>query len=323
MAGWDKSSGELLKNDEDTLWKDISNTLYRSAHQSTYKYALLKSICDNLFNADDSLHISFEVLNESFATIYWNLINVHHVPQAYYNGRSDECQIEIDFKALAREISSEIPLKFESLSFEQQERVKRKSLPIFKKYVVGALYADTNGHIYGFSKAKNSIWLNWTSLSFLAKNKVVIEHLNYYEWLKMCEKILDSKNSSIDNLSTKLEDITKRADLSFFKDQLKDFSLPLTCFYCGKPLKKGFPLDHVIPWSFIKRDDLWNLTYCCSTCNSSKSDCVPSSRFIEKLIKRNEECHIPSPNIKEIVKVASENGVRTDWEPKQGRDKDF
>ena len=60
------------------------------------------------------------------------------------------------------------------------------------------------------------------------------------------------------------------------------------CFYCGQPLGKDVSVDHVIPWSFIFSDDLWNLVYCHQGENSSKSNCRPSEDIISRLEVRNQ-----------------------------------
>lgn len=46
-------------------------------------------------------------------------------------------------------------------------------------------------------------------------------------------------------------------------------------------------IDHVIPWSYLYSDDLWNLVYVHKKCNSSKSNAIPQKDEIEKLKERN------------------------------------
>lgn len=48
-------------------------------------------------------------------------------------------------------------------------------------------------------------------------------------------------------------------------------------------------MDHVIPWSFLLEEDLWDLVLACGKCNSGKSDSLPPRQFIEKLIHRNKQ----------------------------------
>lgn len=63
------------------------------------------------------------------------------------------------------------------------------------------------------------------------------------------------------------------------------------CFYCEDPLpkesKKLVHVDHVIPWSYIYEDELWNLVLACEKCNRKKYNSLPSDNFLKKLIDRN------------------------------------
>ena len=59
-------------------------------------------------------------------------------------------------------------------------------------------------------------------------------------------------------------------------------------FYTGEILTKdNISVDHVIPWSFMYSDDIWNLVITSRPVNSAKSNSIPSSDVIEKLKERN------------------------------------
>ncbi|WP_082063253.1 HNH endonuclease domain-containing protein [Paenibacillus sp. IHBB 10380] len=46
-------------------------------------------------------------------------------------------------------------------------------------------------------------------------------------------------------------------------------------------------IDHVIPWLYLYSDYLWNLVYSHQTCNSSKSNVIPSETTIQRLEEKN------------------------------------
>ena len=59
-------------------------------------------------------------------------------------------------------------------------------------------------------------------------------------------------------------------------------------FYSGKTLdSKDISVDHVIPWSFMYSDDIWNLVLTSRSINSSKSNSVPDEIDIDRLNKQN------------------------------------
>ena len=62
------------------------------------------------------------------------------------------------------------------------------------------------------------------------------------------------------------------------------------CFITGKKIKDvDLSIDHVIPWSYIYSDDLWNLVFVSKSQNSSKGNRIPSEKMIEKLEIRNKK----------------------------------
>ena len=316
MDKFNLTEGQLKDNEKVNLFSCISQSLFRGAHTTTYKYGFLKSLLDNIFLANSSYEIKIDDLNATFGKIYWNLVNVHHIPQSPRTPHSTVSGMEraINEFSSANHLDN---VQFDSLSPAYQKKYLAKSKPCMKKYVFGAFYGDTDGYLFGFSKKNDAVWLNEKSFHFLSENKALLEQANYYEWLKMCEAILDRANSSYNNLSTVLENITKRADLSYFKDELNKLATTQTCFYCGKHLTSSSPLDHVIPWDFMKQDELWDLVFCCQSCNSSKNNRIPAQEFLDKLKERNDSLGITSPNIKAIVDIAKLNGVDDGWTPKK------
>ena len=128
--------------------------------------------------------------------------------------------------------------------------------------------------------------LNPIVYEFITKHKKILEKMNYYEWAKYLEKV--NAESSTRNLLNNLDTITMRNNLSIFRKILFEEFEEHNCFYCGKELKFGeIHVDHFIPWSFIKDDNLWNMVLSCPQCNLRKSDRLPSDLFVENLIQRN------------------------------------
>lgn len=284
---------------------------FQGKHANSYKFCFFKALLDNIFNLDSKNEIAFSLVGSTFAAIYWNSVSVHKIP-VQLNGISSVEKIISLFETSKPHMAG---VPFDSLRDQDRLDYTKEILKIFPKYVVGAFYGDTEGMLYGFSKKQKKLWLNQISRDFLAEQKYLLEQLNYYEWLKYVESLLDREGRNIPNLSTILEDITKRTDLKPFKNELKARGEKLVCFYCGKALGHSFHLDHVIPWSYIQNDDLWNFVFACSSCNSSKNNQIPEQRFLDKLIDRNHDLIIPGPDINSVVEKAKMNGVKDGWKP--------
>lgn len=315
--GCDLREGKLVFKKNADFFGAISASLFSGAHSTTYKYCFLKCILDNIYELDDDYALSFDVIGETFASTYWNLVAVHHIPQMPKFDDGKKSTVERIIESIINEKPYLDEVRFENVNDLDKLMIATKIIKDFSTYVIGAFYGDTSGLLYGFSKKQRKIWLNENSFRFLSNNKVLLEQVNYYQWFKMCDSILHKTGRTIENLPKVLEDITLREDLYPYKKELISKGEDVGCFYCGSKLNKGMHLDHVVPWSFLKRDDLWNFVFSCSKCNISKNNRLPQNEYIDKLIERNDKLGIAHPDIKYIVSVAKANGVKSDWKPRK------
>ena len=239
-----------------------------------------------MYNADDNLILTFDQLFYKFTEIYWNLVLKYNLRQKAKTKNERETSLERILKeALNRqEIISDV--SFEAISEELKIKICQKVKMKCKENVVGALFRDSNDTLYSFSKKGEYIKLNPLVYQFMTKHKKVLEKMNYFEWAKFLEKVNDEGTTR--NLLTNLDTITFRNDLSYYRKILFEEFEEQTCFYCGKVLHYGeIHVDHFIPWSFIKDDNLWNLVLTCPKCNLKKSDRLTPDLFVENLVQRN------------------------------------
>jgi len=73
-------------------------------------------------------------------------------------------------------------------------------------------------------------------------------------------------------------------------------------FTVKENLRKKKQVDHVIPHKVVYHDEFWNLVLAHELCNQEKSDKMPHRRYVEKLIKRNEDILQSDLPIKENLK---------------------
>lgn len=159
---------------------------------------------------------------------------------------------------------------------------------------------------------------------FICKHKVVIEKLNYYEWARFLERV--NEETVATKLLDKIDESAKRNDLSAYRQILYEEFESKNCFYCGRLLQPDkIDVDHFIPWSFIKDDNLWNLVLACPTCNRKKNDRLPVGKYLTDIINRNQniliELHRPemrnyqSRMISYVYNWAKINGYDRTWQP--------
>ena len=117
-------------------------------------------------------------------------------------------------------------------------------------------------------------------------NKMEIEKLNYYAWARFLEKVND--DDALIRVLEKLDMATpQRKDLSMYRDILFNEFQEDRCFYCGKKLDKKIHVDHFIPWTFVKNDNLWNFVLACPKCNLKKSGNLACRNYVAKIGNRN------------------------------------
>lgn len=271
----------------DEIWQEISVLFSsRSKNSTSYKFGFFKSILDNLYNVDENLNLTFDQLFSKFAEIYWNLVTKYKVSQMPPGTKSSKIETVLFEFVAVQNIVEGIP--FESLSDEQKIELTRQVKRECKENVVGALYGDTGGIFYSFDKKEEWLRFNPIVYKYVCKRKSALEKLNYYEWAKYLEKI--STDETTNNLLSKLDESSKRSNLSIYRQILFDEFESRQCFYCGKKLREGYiQVDHFIPWAFIKDDKLWNMVLACSSCNNKKRDKLAPQYFLERLKVRNND----------------------------------
>lgn len=105
----------------------------------------------------------------------------------------------------------------------------------------------------------------------------MLEGFNYSPRISRKVRAIDEDNIK----RSSLKKFHKHLDLMFEDVQRK-------CFYCGEIIDSNdVSVDHVIPWSYMFSDDLWNLVYCHKEENSQKSNRLPSEEDIARLENRN------------------------------------
>lgn len=293
-AGWNLTSGEVTNYSvgETELW-ELFNYVFSTSckKRSTYKYGLIKAILDNLLNTTVSkrgMELTYIELFAKFAENYWNLITKYHIRQMRKTSQSSVSAIERIFQDTLSQYPMVKDLEFDSLSEKDRKKIIGLVSENCRKNVIGALYQDFSGKLYGFDLKDTGIWLHPASYEFMLKYKPEIEQLNYYSWARFLESI--NSDNAVVGLLGKLESSTpQRNNLSIYRRILQQEFETNNCFYCGKKLQGTPHVDHVIPWSFVKADHLWNFVLACPNCNTKKKDRLPTREGLSHLIVRNEK----------------------------------
>ena len=191
MGGYDLSEGVYKTGNysEEELWKAFRNVFStKTINSSSYKFVFLKSIMDCIHRYNKIDYTFYEIF-ERFTEIYWILVVKYGLAQN--NSNSKETYIEQILKEYVGCTTGDksLTIQFNDLTLSAKERIVYQVTKKCKKYVVGALYGDTNGLFYSFSKKKEVIELNPVMKDFVLRHEDALEELNYFELTKFIDKV--------------------------------------------------------------------------------------------------------------------------------------
>ena len=276
-----------------------------------------KAIVECCFEDDSSEIIHFDRISSKMFKYYWNQTIFFDLQQG-----SNPNKPPVFVSYVKEEIN-----KFQSrygLQPVEFERVENK-LNIDLKHLNSILSQNVSHRflnvgkeiykLYELDKKGRTIKVDIAPLinSF---SDVLFEVINY-RWVQ----ILETYNSS-PRISKKIK-ITdrggiKRQSLGKFKKYLS--LTDKKCFISGEDFNNDISIDHMIPWSFMFSDDIWNLVYVKKSYNSSKSNRIVEKSEIVRLEKRNKELlsimeskNILDKNYQELKLSIENNFLRKFW----------
>ncbi|RCW77027.1 HNH endonuclease domain-containing protein [Saliterribacillus persicus] len=281
--------GELKEGylTDEEIWRIFTIVLSsKSVKSSTYKYALIKSLIENLYQVNERCELTYDQLAYAFAKIYWNLIVKHNLEN---QNRGKKAKVVTIIKEMQWRHQIPSDFSFDKLNAHVQVKLITEVKKTMKENVFGAIYGDTREKFYAFEHKSEYFKINPSVYRFMLKYQRLLVNLTNYHMAAMMEQL--NEVPSINYLLGKVESIAKRSSLRPFENILLNH-FERSCFYCGKALpdgKRQIQVDHFIPWSFVQSDQLWNLVLSCNTCNSSKRDKLPKKYYLDNIINRNEE----------------------------------
>ena len=197
---WNSKSGILntMTLSDDEYWSLFNYVFVGGAKKtSTYKFALIKAILDNLLNnipTEDGQEILYSNLFEKFAESYWNLVVKYNLKQKHDDSKGTISKVEQIFKEAVAINPILQNIEFASIEKSTQNRLVFNVQTECKKNVLGALWGDFQGNIYAFDKVKGDrIILSHGAYEFCLRHKMELEKLNYYAWAKFLENINEEK----------------------------------------------------------------------------------------------------------------------------------
>lgn len=310
------------------LFKQI---IREGSYTNTYKMAWAKAIVElsaQTTQEEDEVIFTLEEIAEKFLSYYWNQTIFFDLIQG--SNLTKPAMIVTIVKDMIEKYEQvthtlnpilyekcEVELKGVHLQESYNEAICQVIALLKKDVSYRFVYLDGKSYneIYDYEKGSDSLIIKQSLVKQLKENERDVYDLINYRW----GMILETFNSSPRiNKKVKIMDEReiKRSSLNKFKRFLDLENPNHICFSCGKKTSdQELAIDHVIPWTYMYSDDLWNLVYSCQSCNSRKSNRVPTVFEIQKLKDRNKmmQQKLQEEDIKSKFKDELELAIEKDY----------
>ena len=274
-------------------------------NDNTYKLAWGRAIleCINFgkYQINDSdVIIQFDDISECMIKYYWNQLFFFNLKQAPYKYKDPViCQdVMMLINYYKTNYSTTIPIWFD----EAKDKIDESFYSKIIKHISKILHENVSWRfkkidkqiidLYRYNKKDGSfIAIKENELQLLKEYGIILSKLLNYKWAQLLEKF-NFCPKIVNKVNGISESKLRRNSLNEYKKQLlKEFNDGnVVDFYTGEQLElKNISIDHVIPWSFMYSDDIWNLVITSKSNNSSKSNTIPNEEIINKLKDRNKK----------------------------------
>jgi len=307
---------------QDVVFKNIAKIIERDSKVTTYKFALLRGVIDVIQDnspyisfSDSRVNIPTGLLIEKWILYYFPILeSPTFIPQI--NGDvnlafgSQLSQIISAYRPIGgfsafyndlknKGIPENIKQDFIALAKKLQETITKMPMRYIGRSISNDFYSIFNYHTQRPRK-HHSVSVD---IEYLIRNFGTFSiPVEYYEAFKVLGNFIGGQDSilfkwaefsvnasgkrlSIENVVNEVlrSPITERdvaESRNIYKSILKREG-KVYCVWTGKSLSR-YDVDHMIPFSVWKNNDLWNLLPSQSKTNNQKRDKIPSPDLIER-----------------------------------------
>lgn len=269
----------------DKYIKDLTTIIRDCSMENTYKMVWIRSLVEFSVKYPQKKNIHFNDLSPFIFKYYWNQTIFFNLNQGPNPIKKPEIH-QIVLKEIER----------------YQSKFGYK--PIFYTRIQNRVNIDVGKKVYPIYKLdRKNLCLELFHPELLKEYSDILFQLINYKWVQKLEKLNSSPRISKKVNGTDRENI-RRGNISKFKDYIDLENPTRRCFISNDILNDDeLSIDHVIPWSFLYSDDLWNLVYVKKSENSIKSNRIPSEEMITKLERRNRR----------LLKILRDNNIKKNF----------
>ena len=291
-----------VKEDSISPISIIDSVLREDSKNTTYKFALLRALSDIAsysYNAaewyhDGNVGIGIDLITAKWIDYFWPIVSS---PVKILQGSN---KIDIAFRNKLATLADafggnsgqpnfQSAVSSDKLSAEQI-RIKKDAVQSIRTAIINGpvKYCGNikTGEIFSYKNKKliipADIWKEFVLMGQWIEDSIILR------WADFTAGIAANKNAGIKTssmLDLLLYPIEIKRDTKIAGNILKLTTHPLECVWSGQTLGK-YDIDHALPFSVWRNNDLWNLFPAEPKVNNNKRDKFPSLKMLSKSKKR-------------------------------------
>lgn len=270
----------------DPYLKKTLDLINYGSMDNTYKMSWIRSIVE-FCEKTPKKKVHFDQLSRLIFKYYWNQCIFFNLNQSHNRNKKPEI-IQIVENSI-REYQSSRGFKKETfLRVESKIDIPVTTISSVLKKDVCKRFLNLGGKvnkIYDYDLSNREIEIFYPEV-LKTYSEILYNSINY-RWTQELETMDGSPRISKKIKGVDRDQFPKRGNLNKFRKFIDEENPMRKCFLTGKKILGTPSIDHVIPWSYMYSDDLWNLVYVLPEENSSKSNRLPNKKMIENLKTRN------------------------------------
>jgi SAM-dependent methyltransferase len=285
----------------------IDSILRDDSKVTTYKFALLRALAETASYSYNSatwltngmVAVDINIITEKWLEYYWPIVtspqfiiqgqNINKHNKSDITFRDNLKNYAYHFKAGNSLISYQSARNKNTLSISEKtlEKEVLKSIKdaIIKGPVQYSGSSKTGGKIFSYHKGNllmaTELWQEFALMGRWIEDSIILRWADF-SVTRPYNKANNIKLSTI--LDLLLYSIEAKRDDSIVRKILEQMGLH-ECVWSGKTIKK-YDIDHALPFSIWRNNDIWNLFPADPKINNSKRDKLPSRKLIESSRKR-------------------------------------
>ena len=270
-------------------------------YDNSYKMVWAKAIIDLANENPERTVIPVENIADKVIGYYWNLHIFFDPDGQTLLQSSNRTKPPVVQSYVLSLISNykDLCTEYKPCFYERLTNIHKEQLAISYTRVANDLKRDVRERflylnndyktLYDYKTDDNNIIFDTGACRQLSEHHDILNESILFKWTQILEKF----NNTTPRIAAKLK---LRHDGKQYRGSLKKFHKWLSienpnrkCAICDEHIKdeNDLAVDHVIPFTFLFSDDIWNLSFVHQSCNSRKSNTPPSKKAIKAQEQRN------------------------------------